>query len=193
MRLKNKYRHVRRRILLLPFWVLFLAFILFRFLLPDYFVQEKDLDTDSGIIQDVYIHSDPTHKGKGHNSYIDIHLADKPYFIRLSSSGDDKYWPLINNPVNISKPIEVKFQTRRLHNHILDNPNQISIDNKVIIPYNSKQTLIGWFALGEILIIITCLIVIYWSIRTYKIELYELDKKIGQKSKWELFLVWLGD
>jgi len=111
----TKYKRVRTRILLLPLLILFLAFIILKFLLPAYLVQEKDLDKDRGIIQDVFKNGYPTLNKVNrivYKSCIDIILADKPYFIRLSDHWDDSYWPLINNPVNISKPIEERFQSR---------------------------------------------------------------------------------
>ena len=192
----TKYKRVRTRILLLPLLILFLAFIILKFLLPAYLVQEKDLDKDRGIIQDVFKNGYPTLNKVNrivYKSCIDIILADKPYFIRLSDHWDDSYWPLINNPVNISKPIEERFQSRLLHGGILYNPNQISIGNQIIIPYNSNQTVIGWFILALMLAIIVCIYFTYSFIRIYKTKLYESDKIIGQESKWKLLLEWLTD
>jgi ABC-type Na+ efflux pump permease subunit len=76
---------------------------------------------------------------------------------------------------------------------MLINPNQIAIDNKIIISYNAKKSFIGWFAVAILLIIIACLYFIYLSFKTYKKNLYLYDKEIGSKSKWQLFLVWLKD
>ena len=120
----------------MPLFTIFLLYILFKFLLPDYLVQQKNLETDRAIIENVFINKYSSYekfRGKVYKSCIDITLVDKPYFIRLTDHLVDNYWPLINDPNNISKAIEVKFQNRLLHNNILNNPNQISIDNKVII------------------------------------------------------------
>lgn len=160
---------------------IFFAYILFEFLLPDYFVKQKNLVTDKGIIQNVFKNKYLTWdkaKGKYYASCIDIILVDKPYFIRFSDDLVDHYWGLLNDTNNISRQVEVKFQNRLLRGNILHNPNQISIDSKVIIRYNAKQTFIGWAAVAMTFVIIICLFFIYKAYRIYKTSLFGYHKKV---------------
>lgn len=192
----NKFYRVRTILIVVPIFTLFLAYILFKFLLPSYFITENKLITDKGIIKTItpnkYLRND-THNGKYYENCIDISLTNKHYLIRLSDRSRDKYWDLLNNPNYISKQIEVKFQDFLLSGDILNNPNQISIDNKIIIPYYSEKKVDGWVTIIIIALIIICLLFIYSIFKKYKLNLLPYDKEIGQESKWKLLVIWLTE
>jgi hypothetical protein len=196
VQIADKYKGLRNRLTGLTFIIVFLSFILLKYVIPDYFVRENALKTDTAIIQNVFknkYYSYERYRGKVYHPCIDIVLFDKPYFIRLSDGLDKQYWATINDTNNISRRIEVEFQSRLLHNNVLNNPNQVSIENKIIIPFNSKMKFMGWFAIIATIFDIVCIYLFYLSLNTYKINLYPYDKKVGQESKWKLFLLWLND
>ncbi len=191
----SKYKRLRTKLIGLSFIIIFLSFILLRFLIPDYFVIEDDLKTDKAIIQNVFknsYYSYEKYRGKVYHPCIDIVLFDKPYFIRFADGLSKPYWASINNSNNISREIEVEFQSRLLHDNVLNDPNQISIDHKIIIPFNSKKKFIGWFAIIASIVNIACIYFFYLSFKAYKTNLYSYDKQVGQESKWKLFLLWLN-
>jgi hypothetical protein len=182
MQTTHNFKGLRNRLIGLSFIILFLSFILFRFIIPDYFVKENALQTDNGIIQNVFknrYYSYERYRGKVSHPCVDITLVDKSYFIRLSDGLDKKYWAAINDTDNISRRIEVEFQSRLLHDNVLNNPNQISIDNKIIIPFDSKKSFLGWFAIIAGIVDIACIYLFYLSVKTYKANLCLHDNDIG--------------
>lgn len=193
VKINDKYKGLRGALMGLTFMILFLSYILLKYLIPDYFVKENDLKTDKAIIQNVFKNKLYSRKisRQSLSSCIDIVLVDKPYFVRLSDGLDKQYWALINDTNNISREIEVEFQNRLLHDNILYNPNQVSIDNRIIIPFNSKRKFIGWFIIIASIVDIVCIYFFCESLKKYKANLYSWDKKVGQQSKWKLFLLWL--
>ena len=72
---------------------------------------------------------------------LDVMLVDKPYFIRFTDVLDTKYWDIIKDKNNFSKPIQIKFQSKLLRGKILYNPNEVSIDYKVIVPARLEEKL----------------------------------------------------
>ena len=178
-------------LVLLPLLTLFIAFALFKFLIPDYFTELKDLHTDKGIIQDVYVNKYVKKRVSYH--CVNIILRDKPYYIRLSDNVIENYWAAVINKNNIGKTIQLNYQRRLLHGNILHDPNQISIDNKIIVPFDSKHKSIGWSVIIFIAVIIGCVYTFYVALQTYKADFYVSDKETAQKSKWKLFSVWLTE
>lgn len=192
----TKYYKLRKKILGLSIIILFLSFILLKFLVPDYLVKENDLKTDSGIIQYASMNKYPEHERYGgivYKNCLDIVLVDKPYYIRFTDALDSKYWDNIKDKSNYSKTIEVKFQTRLLQKNILYNPNEVLIDNKIVIPSDSKKNFIGWSIIFLTIAIVLCGYFFSKLWKQYKEELYWEDKQISQESKWKLISVWMNE
>ena len=172
-----------------------MLFIVLKFILPDYLVKENELITDSGIIQYTFMNKYPEHERLRtvYKNCLDVVLVGKPYYIRFTDALDSKYWKIINDTTNYSKSIQVKFQARLLQKNILYNPNEVLIDNKIIIPSDSKKAFLGWLVIVLMAIIIFCgyLFSLLW--KQYRQKLYWEDKEISQESKWKLFMVWLYD
>ena len=186
-----EYNKARRILFVGPIAILFLLFILLKFLLPDYFGKEKDLKADSGIIENILMDKYPTHEryvGTVYKNCLDIALIEKTYIIRLSDDLNKKYWTAINDKLNIHKRIEVEFQDHLLNNNILNNPNKISIDGKVIIPYGYEKPFVGWAIIGFSLITI---VLIYFWYKYFKkcIEILNTNENNLEKTNWQLFLM----
>jgi hypothetical protein len=192
-----KYYKLRKKILGISILILFILFVDLKFFLPDYLVKESDLKIDSGIIKysfyNKYITRRSNHLGYMYVNCLDVVLVDKPYVVRFTSATDDKYWEIIMDSRNYSKPIQVKYQERLLHNNILWNPNEVLIDNKIIIPSDSKKSLIGLIFLFFIAGAIVCGNYLFSLWKQYKEELYSEDLIVSQESKWKLFMVWLDE
>ncbi len=186
-----EYNKVRRILFVVPLSILLLLFILLKFLLPDYFGKEKDLRADSGIIENILMDKYPTHEryvGTVYKNCLDIILIDKPYIIRLSDDLNKKYWSTLNDKLNIGKRIDVGFQDHLLSNNILHNPNKISIDGKVTIPYGYEKTFVGWVIIGFSLITV---VLIYFWYKYFKkcIEILNMNENNLEKTNWQLFLM----
>ena len=124
---------------------------------------------------------------------LDVILAGKSYFIRFTDDYDNKYWEVINEETNISKTITVKFQSRLLHDNILYNPNEVLINNKVIIPADSKKWVLGLILIVLLIGISTCIYFFTSFLKIYKESLYTEDKETKRESLWKLVMVWIDD
>ena len=155
----TKYYKLRKKIIGISIIILFLSIIILKFLLPDYLVKENELKTDTGIIQNAFMNKYLEHeryRGMVYKKCLDVILADKPYYIRFTDQLDEKYWSLIIDNQKFSKTIIIKFQARLLHDNILYNPNEVLINNQVIIPADSKKSFIGWTIFFLIIAICFC-------------------------------------
>ena len=192
----KKYIRIRTAMLVLPIFIFFLCYILFAFLLPDFFLSKDALITDTGIIKAAYKTTYKTYDNYNGTYYprcVDIQLVNKSYYIRLTDNLLEKYWPAIASPENINKKIEVKYQARLMDNNMLNNPEQISINNTLIFPYTAKRKFIGWFAVAVSGAILISSLLLYRVFNIYKLNLFDYDKEIGKESKWKLLKVWLAD
>jgi hypothetical protein len=125
---------------------------------------------------------------------LDVILADKPYYIRFTDELNEGYWATILDKRNFSKKITVKFQARFLNGTILYNPNEVLIDNQIIIPANSKKSFIGWMILFFIVMIGVCVYNLRSFLGTYKAAgLYLEDSKTKKESLWKLVMIWVND
>lgn len=188
------YKKARRILFSSPLFILFLLFILFNFLLPDYFGKEKDLITDSSIIKKILIDKYPEHVkfGTVYKNCLDIFLIDRSYFIRLNDGLGGKYWPIINDTFNMHKKIDIGFESHLLHDNILYNPNKISIDGKDIIPYGYEKKFVGLAILVLSIVILILHYVWYGSFRKCK-EILKTDESNLEKTSWQLFLMLIRD
>lgn len=175
---------------------MFLFFILLKYLLPDYLVKEDELKSDSGVIQSAFMNKYleyGRYRGMDYKRCLDVILIGKSYHIRFNDELDAKYWPIIIDSRNFSKTIKIKFQARLLHDNILYNPNEVIINDKVIIPADSKKGFIGWFILFVIIAIGSCIYFLYSFTIIYKKDLYFDDKETINDSLWKLIMVWIDD
>ena len=122
---------------------------------------------------------------------IDIKVAGKPYRIRLTNTLFRNYWSTINKQSNIGKEIEVKFQKRLLQHDMLYNPNQITINDTLIIPYNAGKYFGIWMVIAAVGVVILCCFLFYSTLITYKDEMLQLDKQLWRENKWKFVSVWL--
>ncbi len=190
----KKYTRIRTSLIILPLLILLFCYLLFKVLLPEYFLSENDLMVNTGTIKASYY---TTYKERGkygriyEKKCVQIELVDKRYFIRLT--GDLKFWPAIVTLGNINKEIEVRYKRRNVNPGILYNPKQISIDNRIILPFSESRKFYGWFCIAVIIVIIISSFLLYRVFNIYRLNLYEYDKKIGKLSKWKLFWTWIWD
>lgn len=192
----TKYYKLRKKILGIFLLILLISFPLFKFLVPDYFIKESDLKTESGIIKYSFMNKYrewERYRGYIYKNCLDVVLTDKPYYIRFTDELDEKYWAIIKDSNNYTKPIQVKFQTRLLHNGVLYNPNEVLIGNKLIIPYDSKKNFTGCAIIFFFIIIVLCIYYFLKLWKQYKKDLYQDDKQVGQESIWKLISIWLND
>ena len=186
----KKHSGVKRALFLLPIFILFL-FCAFVFLIRDYLVTEKDLLTDSGIIrssfQTTYRDWDK-YKGDYDRKCVEIDLIDKPYFIRLDNK---KHWQPILDPKNRNKKIEVKYQARLMHDNVLVNPNQISIDGTIIFSFNERRTFIKWFSLAVSVAILVFGLLLIRVFKIYRQNMFDHDKHLWNTNKWKLIKTWV--
>ena len=191
----TKYYKTRKKLLGLAFIGLILIFILFTYILPDYLLKESELEVDTGIIRKTFMNKylKRVRSATVYKTCLDVILAGKSYFIRFTDDYDNKYWEVINEETNISKTITVKFQSRLLHDNILYNPNEVLINNKVIIPADSKKWVLGLILIVLLIGISTCIYFFTSFLKIYKESLYTEDKETKRESLWKLVMVWIDD
>ena len=179
----------------LPIFTIFLLYLLFVILLPDFLITENNLIVDKGIVKKIYRNDYKEFaKGQGYIYYpcVDIDIFDKAYTIRLTKPVTDKYWNSILDTTNNSKEIEFKYQKQRLKDNHIFNPSKIRIDNKILIPFKKNDTLLGWtIMLAFALFVLLCIYFSYWVFKTYRQNHYELDKQIALEKNRSLLYVWL--
>jgi hypothetical protein len=163
--------------------------------LPDYLLKESDLKTDAGVIQYASMskYVEQERYGTVLKNCLDVYLKDKSYYVRFTDELKNKYWARILDKENVSKKIELKFQERLLQDSILYNPNEVLIDNKVIIPVDSERNFQLLILIIFTTIIIACAYFLLRLWQQYKEELYSDDKQISAESKWKLISTWIKD
>lgn len=156
----------------------------------------NDIKNDKGVIQNVFHNQYVVHSwryGDSHHDCIDIQIKGKPYYVRLSSEDEKKYWETIADTNNINKSIEFLYYSHELQDTLLYNPSQLTISNKIIYPYSKTKMFMG---LALLLLIAITLLFGYWlfsAIRTYRQVLLPIDREIGKKSIWKLIGTWLWE
>lgn len=190
----TKYYKLRKKILGFSVVILLILVFLGAFI-SDYLVKENDLKIDSGIIKYTLLNTYPEYERYGiiYKNCLDIILANKPYYIRLTDELNNKHWIEINDKRNFSKTIQVKFQSRLLQENVLYNPNQLSIDNRIIIPWDSDKNFIEWTIVFAIIVLAVSVYYFSKLLNQYKEQLYFQDKQTGQESKWKLISTWIND
>lgn len=191
----EKYIRIRTVVIVLPLFTIFLLYLLFAVLLPDFLINENNLIADKGIVKRIYRNGYKKFaRNQGYINYpcVDIEVVDRPYTIRLTESVSDKYLTKILDTTNNSKEIEFKYQKQRLNDNLIFNPSKIVIGNKILIPFKKNDTLIGWTIMFAFtLFIFLCSYFSYWTFKTYRQNHYQADKKIALEKNRNILLVWL--
>ena len=154
------------------------------------------MKVDTGVIQNAFMNKYlqyERYRGMVYKKCLDVVLADKPYFIRFTDDLNEKYWTTIIETSDFSKTITVKFQSRLLHDHILYNPNEVIMADKVIIPANSKKWFIGIFTILATTVIGICIYYFNSFRKVYKEGPYLEDKETRIESLWKLVMVWIDE
>lgn len=195
MKLNTNFFRIRLTMILAPIATVFFLCLCFKFILPNYLATTKDLFTDHGIIQSIYPNEE-TKKvllNTSHHGCLDIKLYDRKYIIRLSDKFKENKWAIIYNANNINKEIEIK----KLHNFpndgIVYNPNELSIDNKIIIHFNNDKTIILWCLIGSLIVGLLFGFTSCLAIKTYIEDNLSGDKADYKKGLSKLIRVWIND
>src|SRR4030095_4333123 len=106
------------------------------YLISDFETPLNELGTTSAIIKGMGMSS--TYDRNREIPQLDIYLIDKPFIIRLSTDNKE-YWEFIYNDSNFNKTIQVNYLLHTFSQGVLNNPMQLSIDHKIIIPYSASR------------------------------------------------------
>ena len=196
MRLNTNFFRIRLTMVFAPLLTIFFIYVSFKMILPDYLATTQELVCEYGIIQSVYPNIE-THKqflkSDTHQTCIDIELKNKSYIIRLTDKLEEDKWLVINDNLNKNKTIEFKYLPHLLHDKILYNPNELSIDNKIIIHFSDSKRFILWLLIGACLASLLFGFISFLAIKTYVVEFLTIDRVTYKKGVWKLIRVWIND
>jgi hypothetical protein len=195
MRLSQKYFRIRLTLLIAPLATLFFVFFNYG-IFKDYLTPKVELNKSELIIDRLY-----------HNTYIekrifksdiihkcfDISIKDQPYFIRLSDNLHSDMWGELKENFSTGDTLRILYADHLFQDTILYNPNELKINNVTVISFTERKR-INFFALlgitGMTLLFGFVSVIAY---KTYKDELFNVDKILFKKSKWKLLGRWIGE
>jgi len=196
MRLNTNFFRIRLTMVFAPLLTIVFLYVSFKMILPDYLATTQELISDYGIIQSVYPNVETQKqflKSDTHQTCIDIEIKNKSYIIRLTDKLEKDKWVLINDSLNKNRTIEFKYSPRLLHDKILYNPDELSIDNKIIIHFSDSKKFIFLLFIGACLASILFGFISFLAIKTYVEEFLSIDRLTYKKGVWKLLRVWIND
>lgn len=196
MKLNTNYFRVRLTMIFAPLaTVVFLLSCVF-FILPDYLLTVKDVESDRGVLQSATRNVYPKKRyllPDAMRDCVDIRMQGKNYLIRLDDKAETGKWDVITDSANVGKNIEIKYPGSYFQKGIVLNPKELSIDDEVIIHFDANKNTVLIAFIGFSIITLLFGFASYLAIKTYREDLLSEDKMLYRSNKWKLIWLWLRE
>jgi hypothetical protein len=186
-------KFLRSRMIILSIFSIFIIYILLKLIVPIFLATESDLIAAEGKVKLAFWNTYVTSgRRSALDTCIDIHFANGIRQVRITNNYQEYSTALLDSNIN-GRPIQIKVYPWRPLNYLVFNPEKLTIDNKVIIPFKAHS-----FQKGFLVLIFTALptfliLAVTKSNKLYRKYLLSSDQLIRQESTWKYIRLWIFD
>jgi len=184
---------LRSRMIILSLFSIFIIYILLTLIIPMFLASESDLITDKGDVAyafgNTYV---TTGKHPTVDSCVDIRFVNGLHQVRITSNYHEHWAALLDSNIN-GTAIQIKVYPWRALDYLVYNPEKITIDNRVVIPFKAHSFQKGIFVLIFTALPALLIFSVFKASKLYRKYLLSSDQQIRQESIWKYIKRWLVD